>query len=249
MNEQRKVDKKNELKLLSLEEMQQFNDEGYLMFPEFFNEEWDQEMTQALEELQVINPDSKAIVPHPTFNKLLLDKAFLGIVRSLLGEEFLFHHANGRSLSPADTGKVWHHDYDGVGNWKPGEPLMIHLLVYPEGVDANKGALAILPKSHLREVQRSEPNAHVLGSLEGEIEVSGKPGLLVVLNSALWHSRRLNSTSVRRPYFNFSFCQFGSERPERKEYGHMLQAIKEALNGQLDDSVSMMLQSDTLKRR
>lgn len=248
MKAQRRIDNEEGLKLLSREELERFENDGYLIFPEFFNEEWNTVMTKALEELGELRPHSKAIVPHPIFNKLLLNESFLRITRSLLGEAFLFHHANGKSLPPTDMGKIWHHDYDGTVNWKPGKPLMIHLLVYPQGIDGNRGPLAILPKSHLLEVERSEPNVHTLDDMEGEIEVSGKPGLLVILNSALWHSRRLNSTSSRRPYFNYVFCQFGAERPERGEYTQILKDLRDSLKNQKSELVDMLLQINTLKK-
>ena len=245
---QRKIDSGNKANALSREERRQFEEEGYLIFPEFFNNEWNQAMMQALEELQVLRPGSKAIVPYPVFNRLLLNKDFIGIVKSLLGKEFLFHHANGRSLPSSDAGKVWHHDYDGPVQWKPREPLMIHLLGYPQGIDETRGSLAILPKSHLKTVERSMPNIHALGNLDGEIQISGKPGLLVVLNSALWHSRRLNSTPSNRPYFNYSSCQFGVERPERSEYSHILKDLSESIGKESEGFVKMLLQLDTLKK-
>ena len=246
---ERKIDSGNKVDALSKEERRQFEEGGYLIFTEFFNNEWNQEMTRALEELQVLRPDSKAIVPYPIFNRLLLNGNLIGIVKSLLGEEFLFHHANGRSLPSSDAGKVWHHDYDGLVQWKPGKPLMIHLLGYPQGIDEKRGSLAILPKSHLKTVGRSMPNIHALKNLDGEIQISGKPGLLVVLNSALWHSRRLNSTPSRRPYFNYSFCQFGIERPERNEYSDMLKDLSESIGKESEDFVRMILQSNTLKKK
>lgn len=248
MSLNRKIDTKEGLQLLSDLEKKQFEQEGYLIFPEFFNDEWNRNIIQGLEMLRVIRPTSKAIVPHPVFNQLLINESFLQIVRSLLGKDFFFHHANGRSLTPSDNGKVWHHDYDGITPWKPEEPLMIHLIAYPQGINKERGSLVILPKSHLKISERSEPNKCGLESLEGQMIISGAPGLLVVLNSAVWHSRRLNSTVLNRPYFNYSFCQFGVERPERSEYTNILHELREFLMSESSDFVNMLLQLNTLKK-
>lgn len=232
--------------VLTEEELNRFNTDGYLVFPGFFDETWSTRLTQALDGLRVTRRDSKAVVPNEVFNSLIWQPALVAIVRSILGATFLFHHANGRALASDAPGKPWHHDFDGPVPWSLGLPKMVHVMGYPQGIDEECGPLVVLPGSHTRTVERGYPNAFGFDTLEGEKQITGDTGLLVVLNSALWHVRRENRSNRTRYYFNLSYCQFGTERPEREKYREILERLRTDLAKMPDPVIPMLLQPDTV---
>lgn len=199
-----------------------FNTEGYWIMPNFFGLEDCEIMIETLKEFRITHPTSKSLIPNNYFSKLICDRRILDIAQSILGEHFVFHHANGRELFPTDTHKVWHHDFDGDDILENNKPNMVHFMIYPNGLKLGTGALTILPKSHLLKVSRSHPNQFGIDDLSGQLVIEGEKGLLIVLNSAIWHNRTKNLSQSNRYYFNLSYCQIGTGRPEREKYREIL---------------------------
>lgn len=222
----RRLDKDRGLVPLSANEILQFRNLGYLVYPRFFPEGQCKSLCRALRQLSSHSQNSKSVVPHPAFNALISHPAVLTIVKSILGDEFLFHHANGRELDAGYTAKSWHHDYDGARDKGAMGCSMVHLMCYPSGLSAESSPLVILPKSHLLSVDRAHPRQFGLGVLPGEVNLVGEPGLLVVIDSALWHARRCMTGLQHRFYFNFSYCRPGLPRPERASYSHIIQSLR-----------------------
>lgn len=216
------------LNALTIDEIEQFNALGYLIYPNFFSPEKCRRFVRALRQLTRYSTKSKSVVPHAVFNELIFHPSILIFASSLLGEEFLFHHANGRELVGKNLSKAWHHDYDGDRGQGPYESTMIHLMGYPSGLSTDIAPLMILPGSHLVAVDRSYPRQFQMKRLPNEIRVVGEPGLLVVIDSATWHMRCRAKSKRPRPYFNLSYCKLGQPRPERATYSFILQTLRSA---------------------
>lgn len=227
----RRLDNEHGLASLSANEILQFRSLGYLVYPEFFPQSQCKSFCRALRQLSAYSRNSKSVVPHPAFNELISHPAIITIAKSILGDRFLFHHANGRELDTLDTSKSWHHDYDGARNGNAREGSMIHLMCYPSGLSPESAPLVILPKSHLVSVDRSYPCQFGISVLPNEVNLTGEPGLLVVIDSALWHARRGTAAQRRRTYFNFSYCRAGLSRPERASYSHIIQSLRTTADG------------------
>lgn len=221
---------KEHIRGLTSEEQQRFATTGYLVLPGFFSPGMSSAMVKALTRLRLSRPDSKALIPDSCFDGIIVDPDVLGVVKCILGPTFLFHHANGRELVDDQMGKAWHHDYDGLRMWTPGVPMMIHLMIYPAGLAPNGGPLVVLPHSHHRPVAREYPTRFGVSTLKDEVEIYGGPGLMVALNSAVWHARRPAANGHVRYYLNASYCQPGEMRPERDKYAHLLEYLRGTLS-------------------
>jgi ectoine hydroxylase-related dioxygenase (phytanoyl-CoA dioxygenase family) len=196
--------------------------QGYCVLKSWLPARWSDRLTDGLDELDRTRPGEKRLMPHQPFLDLLADPLLHPLLEPILGDTYLFHHANGKRITDG-AGKVWHHDYDGRKPWDGADDTtMVHVMIYPRGLRADSGPLVLRPGSHLEMVPRHEPNRYGYSVDPGDVTVIGPPGTVVVLNSATWHMRP-ESTSDPRHYLNVSYIGPGAaERPERDEYAELL---------------------------
>ncbi|MEV3869927.1 phytanoyl-CoA dioxygenase family protein [Streptomyces sp. NPDC049906] len=161
---------------------------------------------------------------------LLTHPPLLRALARLLGPSFVFHHLHSDRQAPDIPGKSWHHDYEPNDRADPGL-LMVHALHYLGGLDEKVGSLAVLPGSHRRSVDKTALAHHGTDVLPGEVVLDRlPPGTTVLLNSALFHTRRpapLGGDSPR--YFvDASYCQVGARwRPVKPFWRQMLARARE----------------------
>lgn len=199
---------------------------GFFIFPDFLNRATSNECCASLDGAEQMR-QGKDLSGLPVFDDLIVSERVLRVVHRVLGLDILFHHANGRRLPPRAPGKEWHHDYDGSEPWALGEPGMCHLMFYPAGLSEQGGPLELVPRSHLIKAARSEPRGFGQSQFEGSVTVLGEPGLMVLMNSSLWHRRVPSHSNRPRYYFNLSYCQRGRRRPERGGYSQRLRQAAE----------------------
>ena len=202
--------------------------DGYFCLNELFDRTTSAALCKRLDYFAEEHPGRKALIPDNVFDSFVTHPLLLKYAKLLLGDRILFHHANGRAMKKAAFPKEWHHDYDGPRPWALSDPLMIHFMIYPAGLDSTNGPLMIVPGSHKRQVDRDYPSRHGLMTIEGTVELCGGPGLVVVINSALWHARKKPS-QLPRYDLNFSFCQPGLTRPERESYFSVLKQLEQVV--------------------
>jgi ectoine hydroxylase-related dioxygenase (phytanoyl-CoA dioxygenase family) len=203
---------------------------GFRAFPEFLDRALAAECCASLDRAGE-SQNGKDLTGLAVFDELIVSDMVLGVVRGVLGDDFLFHHANGLRLPPCDLGKAWHHDYDGLFPWVLGGGEMCHLMFYPAGLREDTGPLEVIPRSHRHVVERSKPDRLVRGRPVETETFLGEPGLMVLVNSALWHRRRPSLSERHRYYFNLSYCQRGRIRPERQSYAGRLRRLQERPGG------------------
>ncbi len=194
-----------------------FFDSGYKILPKFFSREESELFATELISLVKTRPLSKSLAGVGAFESLATDRRIMKIVQELIGFQAELHHINGRLLAGDSPVKPWHHDFDGN---RSDTTLceMIHFMVYPRGLSSENGPLVVLPGSHKSKVSRAFPTCQGTDQLEGEHIILGEPGLLVLIDSALWHCRRAGRGRTMRPYFNLSYCLPNAERPERNRW-------------------------------
>ncbi len=166
----------------------------------------------------------------PAHGELLTHPPLLRTLTRLLGPDFVFHHLHSDRQDPGIPGKAWHHDCEPNDRSDP-SLLMVHALHYLGGLDEKVGSLAVLPGSHLRTVGKSAYAHHGTGELPGEVVIDRlPPGSTVLLNSALFHTRRPAPEGPGRPrYFvDASYCQVGARwRPVKPYWRQMLARARE----------------------
>jgi ectoine hydroxylase-related dioxygenase (phytanoyl-CoA dioxygenase family) len=204
---------------------------GYVVLENVFDDRTCESLRRRLDLLSARRPPSKALVPDSFFNKFVTRAELLRYARELLGPELLFHHANGRAMVAGGTELAWHHDYDAPDPSIRSGLQMIHFMIYPGGLTADSGPLMIFPGSHLMGVARSFPQQFGCKAIEGSIEVVGRPGLVVIIDSAMWHARK-QPILFPRYDLNVSFCKPGIHRPER---GGCAPALAELYAGAADE--------------
>lgn len=201
--------------------------DGYLVLERWLPKCWSRKLEQRLTFLSSKFPGRKALLPDPVFEDFCVSDEVLELARGVLGEDLLFHHANGRVLYPGAGGKPWHHDRDGAV-LPPDERIgMYHFFFYPLGLCGSSGPLIVRPGTHLHEVPRDEPAQLRCTVSAADVSIVGGPGLTVVADSALWHMRPPLGGGRPRFDINLSFVASPGDWPERREYRSVLSEIGE----------------------
>ena len=213
---------------------------GYFCLNEMFDRTTSAALCRRLDHFATAHPGRKALIPDEFFDEFVVNPLLLEYAERLLGGCILLHHANGRAMKTEALPQEWHHDYDGPRPWEPSDPLMIHFMIYPAGLDSTNGPLMIVPGSHRRQVDRDYPRQYGVTTIEGTVELCGGPGLVVVINSALWHARK-KPAQLPRYDLNVSFCQPGLRRPEREVWLTVL----EGLGGAVSDGRRSLFRAST----
>lgn len=171
----------------------------------------------------------------PAHAELVTFEPLLRALTQLLGPAFVFHHLHSDRHPPGDRGKAWHHDYEQYPQLDR-TYAMVHALHYLGGLDRSVAALAVLPGSHRRVMDKGAYEYRGTAQLPGEIVVERlPPGSTVLIHSAIVHARRPASPPARVPrYFvDASYCQAGRRWPPAKPYWR--QMLSRARQLELDD--------------
>lgn len=204
---------------------------GYTVLPEYLSPDWRTRLQERLLHFAARFPGRKALLPDAEFLQFFISDELLAIPRAVLGPTFLFHHANGRALrgSGTSSSKPWHHDHDGPAISRARRKRMYHVMVYPAGLPQDVAPLVLKPRSHLLAVDRKAPVSLGVAIDPEDMILGGAPGLVVVIDSALWHMRPGASTESSRFDINVSFCEPAGSWPERTEWCDVHQEIARQL--------------------
>ncbi|MFV2104393.1 hypothetical protein [Micromonospora sp. LOL_024] len=215
--------------------------DGYAVLPDYLPPVWNDRLVAGLDRLAETHPESKALIPHEPFLELLCTDLVQAPVAAVLGGSYLFHHANGKRITDG-AGKVWHHDFDSDETWDgSAATMMMHVMVYPAGLSAEKGPLVLRPGSHLVGVPRHHPNRQGYEIRSDDLVLTGDPGLVVLVNSAMWHMRPPSDAHGPRHYLNLSFIgPARTVRPERDTYGDLISTLPSLVDVADRDRVAML---------
>ncbi|MFD4397431.1 phytanoyl-CoA dioxygenase family protein [Kitasatospora sp. NPDC058478] len=233
-------------KALDTEQHRQFLESGYLVLPGLVPEplgarlapevdRWVDEGLRARSIAACTDPARHGPPPVlelelPAHGELLTHPTLLRTLSGLMGPSFVFHHLHSDRQAPGIPGKAWHHDCEPNDRADP-SLLMVHALHYLGGLDEKVGSLAVLPGSHRRTVGKTAYAHHGTAELPGEVVIDRlPPGSTVLLNSALFHTRRPAPDGPGRPryFIDASYCQVGARwRPVKPHWRLMLARARE----------------------
>ena len=133
--------------------------------------------------------------------QVLLHPEVAGVVRSLLGEDFLVprggHH---HYFQEPHLGQTWHSD--GLsGNGYDVTELQCYF--YPHSVAIEDGPTMVLPGSHCRAVDR-EAIAHY-GDIRGQISLTVPAGTVALTRYGIWHKAGPKTNDRARSMIKFSY--------------------------------------------
>ncbi|WP_234434876.1 MULTISPECIES: phytanoyl-CoA dioxygenase [Streptomyces] len=191
---------------LDIENHRQFLESGYLVLPGLVPESlrerlvpevdrWVDGRLRARSIAACADPARHAPPPLlelelPAHGQLLTHPPLLWTLTRLLGPSFVFHHLHSDRQEPGIPGKPWHHDCE-PNDRSDASLLMVHALHYLGGLDEKVGSLSVLPGSHRGAFGKSAFAHHGTAELPGEVVIDRlPPGSTVLLNSALFHTRR-----------------------------------------------------------
>src|SRR5688572_23107405 len=149
---------------LTPEQLKQFDDDGYLFFPNYFSPEetailkseipgvFAQRREENVREKtgDVVRTAFAVHTWHPVFEALIHHPAFVGPAEQLLGDQTYIHQfkINGKAAFDGDVWQ-WHQDY---GTWKADDDMpearAMNLAVFIDEVNEFNGPLWFIPRSH-----------------------------------------------------------------------------------------------------
>ena len=144
---------------------------------------------------------------------VLLNPQVAGVVRSLLGEDFIVpttaHH---HLYEGAHAGQTWHSD----GITESGYGVThLQCYYYPQAVEIEDGPTMVLPGSQYRLVDR-EAIAHYHDIL-GQVSLTVPAGTVALTRYGIWHKAGPKFNARRRGMIKFSYYRTG--QPKRDWVG------------------------------
>lgn len=217
---------------LNLAKIHELHNYGYVVLANYLSKTWQIKLQERLSLFVTKFPNQKGLLLDPIFLDFATSDELLSLPYSLFGTDFLLHHMNGRVITSSNISKMWHHDRDGTISARKEGIHMYHIMVYPGGLSEEVSPLVVKPKSHLYSVERYTPN-HLSEKIEADdVIIHGNPGLVVVIDSALWHMRPSKISLSPRFDLNVSFCEPVGYWPERNKLNNILQQVQKKVNPQ-----------------
>ena len=133
--------------------------------------------------------------------QVLLHPQVAGVVRSLLGEDFLVprggHH---HYFQEPHLGQTWHSDGLSGNGYDVTE---LQCYYYPHSVAIEDGPTMVLPGSHCRAVDR-EAIAHY-GNIRGQTSLTVPAGTVALTRYGIWHKAGPKTNDRARSMIKFSY--------------------------------------------
>jgi hypothetical protein len=178
---------------------------GFLVFPGLVSDRIDRiteefERVFAEKDVQHDGTQRSCIVPFidqsEYLSSLLDDPRVDGILTSLLGEDYTYMSGDGNFYTGASQ---WHSDTDFSGKRRGTPPrTYFKMAFYLDPVDADTGALRVIPGSHRHgegfamalepALRHPEESLGISGDRVPAVTLSSRPGDVVVFNQTIKHS-------------------------------------------------------------
>ncbi len=200
----------NSTQTLSELTFKEFHRDGYVIVPELLNEEFIKLVTSALDNIGTGSFSMLQTIESKTLIELLYYKPIHNILDNLFNQNpYTLHHYTSAVHTTQTPNLGWHHDKVPTFSRGINNPLMIHCLVYPNGLRREIGELLLVPKSQQWDVDRYQLSSLPFDALVHKSLDFLSPGSLVFINSSLLHARQslpLIDPTSRRYFLDISFC-------------------------------------------
>lgn len=203
-----------ELNYLTQEEIDVFNDVGYLIFPGLLNDEICTRVKADVDQLMVDreNGVKKMMVEYPEMGLLTSEPVIIDRISDLMGgTKFTHHHIHARWQAAGERGVAWHHDYVQIPQANRSH-LMVHVFMYLDGLNGEVGDLLVMPGTHKRVMDGNAFRQFEFNDLPGSVTVDSlPPGSCIIVHSAVQHARRPKPGGgvYKRYFIDTSYCQEG----------------------------------------
>jgi len=219
---------------LSLEQIESYRREGYLLIPSLFNSDDLARIDQAIEEVTQkafasgspekfleLEPGSTKERPvlrrlknpfeiHPAFRNLATDDRLLDRVQALIGSSIQLQHSK-LNMKPAGIGSPveWHQD---LSYFPHTNPDLVTILVYLDEATQENGCLQVIPRNHHHFLDCHTEDGVFAGMITEDIFRYGEPmalegpaGSAIFMHCMTPHSSLANRSSKPRRTLIFEY--------------------------------------------
>ena len=203
--------------LITSEERQHFDEQGYIMLPGFIKEDHIAKLKSDVDRL-VNDRDQKQaqfLVDYNELGLLTSHPAMIETLKQLMGDRFAMHHIHAVRQDPGAYGVNWHHDYEQHPQSNRSH-CMVHVFYYLNGLNGEVGDLLLTPGTHNKVMNRDALGQFGTEDLPGSMVVDNvPPGTAIIVHSALFHARRPKPGGENKPryFIDISYCQNGVQWP------------------------------------
>lgn len=202
---------------LSDQQIRDFEEKGFLVFPSFLDKEMIDKLKEGVDEkheYQQGEGAKKQVVEFGELGKFTSHPDTMEILDQLFGpKNYTMHHIHAVRQEAGQRSSPWHHDYEQFPQTNR-HYLMVHAFFYLNGLNGEIGDLLVMPSSHKIVCDGN------LGIFE-DFDLPGSltfddvaPGSMILVHSALFHGRRKKSGgSLPRYFIDISYCEKGIKWP------------------------------------
>jgi len=199
--------------VLSEEDVEFFNREGYIVLEDFIDPDFNQRLIEEVDELMAHrkNKDHRLLVSYPQMGLLTSHPPMMDKIESVMGPRYAMHHIHSVRQDAGNGGVNWHQDYEQTPQTNRSH-VMVHVFYYLNGLNGEIGDLLFVPRSQNVVIQNGGLGLLGTGDLPGSVCLDSlPPGSAVIVHSALWHARRAKPGGEDRPryFIDISYCQHG----------------------------------------
>ena len=212
----------NALKCLTEAEVEQFGEEGYLVFEGLLDTDYSERLRADIDQLLVDREKRMGekkhrqfmgpiVLSYPVLGPLTSDPIIVDRVADLMGTTFHHHHIHATRHDEGQRGSPWHQDYVQIPQSNRSH-LMVHVFFYLNGLNGKIGDLLVIPGSQKRVVMGNALREFEYADLPGSVTVDSlAPGSVIIVHSALFHARRPKPGGAghHRYFIDTSYCQNG----------------------------------------
>lgn len=192
----------------------QFRKQGYLLLPDVLSSDKVERLNAAIDEILDGEPEQLAynvynsVERHTEIASLIDEPTLIPLIVNLLGYNIQLHisHLTIRKPNPDDKKTEsssfinWHQDGPHPKFPKMNGVTSLYYVktcyILSDMSEPDRGNTKVLPGSHNQPFQPDHVN--VRDSLDGELQICGKPGDVFVFGQNLWHAGAPNKSSYTR---------------------------------------------------
>lgn len=208
---------------LSEEALDFFEEKGYLSFPGLIPQSQVDDLKKATDSFEEVRgePWSGGLATDwEGLAGLATWEPMMGILDQVMGPKYAMHHYHVAVHKAGNGGVSWHQDYEQHPQTNRSH-TMVHAFFYLDGLNGTIGDLMFVPGSHRSVASRGAMGMFGYELLPGtKIVDDVPPGTMILVHSALWHSRRPKPGGEERPryFLDISYCEEGVKWPLSKRW-------------------------------
>jgi hypothetical protein len=199
---------------LTQSDIDQFNEEGYLIFEGLFGDDLNERIKADLDQLMIDreNRERPILMAYPELGALTSEPSVVDRVADLMdGKKFAHHHIHARWQLPGERGVAWHQDYAQIPQTNRSH-LMVHVFMYLDGLNGEIGDLLVMPGTQKKVMAQDAFRQFEFEDLPGSVTVDSlASGSIIIVHSAVQHARRPKPGGgvYKRYFIDTSYCQEG----------------------------------------